>query len=50
MEMIMKAIALATAAAIMTVLVSAIAVQAADRPAHFDGQKFFEEIANQNTF
>jgi hypothetical protein len=49
-ETIMKAIAIATVAAIMTVIVSAVAVQAADRPAAFDGQKLFEEIANQSTF
>lgn len=51
----MKAIALATVATIMTVLVSAVAVQAASRPAHvqqsshFDGKKLFDDIANQST-
>ena len=49
-EMIMKAIAIATVAAIMTVIVSAVAVQAADRPMPLDGQMLFEEIANQSTF
>ena len=42
----MKTLILAALAA--TVLASAVSVRAAERPARFDGYKFFEDIANRS--
>ena len=37
-----------TASLVASILVSAIGVQAAERPARFDGAKFFEDISNRS--
>lgn len=42
----MKTLILAALAA--TLLASAMSVQAAERPARFDGAKFFEDISNRS--
>ena len=42
----MKTLILAALAA--TILASAMSVQAAERPARFDGAKFFEDISNRS--
>ena len=37
------------AAMAAVVMASAVSVQAAERPAHFDGAKFFADVANRST-
>lgn len=38
-----------TASLIATVLAGALSAQAAERPARFDGAKFFADVANRST-